>query len=276
MGRPKPLTTVLMLTGLTLGAFVVLLPFFWMLITAMKPQADALQFTIPWDRLSLDNFKKVAGDPDFPFVMFFQNSLIVAAASAGLTVLVCTLGGYAFAKKEFYGKNLIFTLLLSSMLVPGMIYMVPQFALISQLGWINTWQGMIIPHLASVFGLFLLRQYIETIPTSLIEAAQIDGASELQIFRQVVLPLCMPISATLFLLTFLTQWSNFLWQLIVNTPDSTLRTLPVGLALFRGQYGDRWDLMMAGSVFSILPMALLFLVAQRFFIEGMTSGAVKE
>jgi ABC-type glycerol-3-phosphate transport system permease component len=276
MSKPGPIARIIILVSLTLGAFVVLLPFFWMAITALKPQAEALQFTIPWSKLSLDNFRKVAGDPDFPFTMFFTNSLIVSASSGFLTVLVCMMGGYAFAKKQFAGKNLLFLVLLSSMLVPGMIYMVPQFALISRLEWINTWQGMIVPHLASVFGLFLLRQYIESIPTSLIEAAQIDGASELQVFRTVVVPLCMPISVTLFLLTFLSQWSNFLWQLIVNTPDSALRTLPVGLALFRGQYGERWDLMMAGSMFSILPMAILFLLAQRFFIEGMTSGAVKE
>lgn len=276
MNRPGPIAKLILLTSLSAGAFIVLLPFFWMVITALKPQSDALQFTIPLERMSLDNFRKVAGDPDFPFTTFFTNSLIVSVSAGALTVLVCTLGGYAFAKKQFAGKNALFVVLLSSMLVPGMIYMVPQFALISRLDWINTWQGMIVPHLASVFGLFLLRQYIESIPTSLIEAAQIDGASEPQIFVQVILPLCMPISVTLFLLTFLSQWSNFLWQLIVNTPDSTLRTLPVGLALFRGQYGDRWDLMMAGSVFSIVPMAVLFLAAQRFFIEGMTSGAVKE
>ncbi|MBI3891234.1 MAG: carbohydrate ABC transporter permease [Candidatus Wallbacteria bacterium] len=276
MRRPGSIATVVILLALTGGAFVVLMPFFWMVITAVKPQSEALQFTIPWAQLSLDNFRKVAGDPDFPFKMFFVNSLIVSTCSAGLTVLVCTLGGYAFAKKQFAGKNFLFMLLLSSMLVPGMIYMVPQFALVSRLGWINTWQGMIVPHVASVFGLFLLRQYIETIPSSLIEAAQIDGASELQVFAQVVVPLTLPIGATLFLLTFLSQWSNFLWQLIVNTPDSVLRTLPVGLALFRGQYAERWDLLMAGSVFSILPMAVLFLAAQRFFIEGMTSGAVKE
>ncbi|MBI2945952.1 MAG: carbohydrate ABC transporter permease, partial [Candidatus Wallbacteria bacterium] len=255
MRRPGPLATLLILLVLSVGAFVVLMPFLWMVITALKPQSEALQFTIPWGELSLDNFRKVAGDPDFPFRQFFSNSLVVSASSAALTVLVCTLGGYAFAKKQFAGKNALFLMLLSSMLVPGMIYMVPQFALVSRLGWINTWQGMIVPHLASVFGLFLLRQYIETIPSSLIEAAQIDGASEVQIFTRVVMPLTLPIAATLFLLTFLSQWSNFLWQLIVNTPDSTLRTLPVGLALFRGQYGQRWDLLMAGSVFSILPMA---------------------
>jgi multiple sugar transport system permease protein len=165
---------------------------------------------------------------------------------------------------------------MSSMMIPGMIFMVPQFAIVNKLGWMNTYKAMIIPHLANVFGLFLLKQYIDTIPNSLFEAAKIDGAGEFQMFRIIVIPLAMPIMITLFLLTFLGQWSNFLWQLIVNTPDSVLRTLPVGLALFKGQYCTDWGAMMAGACFSILPIAFLFLIAQRFFIEGMTSGAVKE
>jgi multiple sugar transport system permease protein len=186
------------------------------------------------------------------------------------------MAGYAFAKKNFYGRDKIFLLLMGSMMIPGMIFMVPQYALIAKFGLINSYFGMVLPHLANVFGVFLLRQYIKTIPNSLFEAAKIDGASELQCFKIIVLPLAMPIIITLFLLTFLGQWSNFLWQLIVNTPDSPFRTLPVGLALFKGQYAMDWELIMAGSCFSIIPIAILFLVAQRFFMEGMTGGAVKE
>ncbi|HOK40090.1 MAG TPA: ABC transporter permease subunit [bacterium] len=225
---------------------------------------------------TLDNFKKVLFNPDFPFSRFFFNSLVVATGCAFLTSLFCLLGGYAFAKKQFIFKDKLFLILLASMMVPGMIFMVPQFAIVNKLGWINSYWAMIIPHLGNVFGLFLLTQYIKTIPDSLFEAAKIDGASELQVFRIIVLPLSLPIIVTLFLLTFIGQWSNFLWQLIVNTPNSPYRTLPVGLALFRGQYATDWELMMAGACFSILPIAILFLVAQRFFIEGMTQGAVKE
>lgn len=225
---------------------------------------------------TLSNFTKVLQNPDFPFGRFFLNSLIVATLTALATVFLCTLAGYAFAKKEFLFKKQLFGVLLSTMLIPGMIFMVPQFALVNNLDWINTYQGMIVPHLANIFGLFLLRQYISTIPHSLFEAAKIDGASELQIFKIIIIPLSLPIMVTLFLLTFMGQWGNFLWQLIVNTPDSTYRTLPVGLALFRGQYGMNWEMMMAGACFSILPIALLFLAAQRVFIEGMTSGAIKE
>ena len=186
------------------------------------------------------------------------------------------MGGYVFAKKDFYGKDILFGILMSSMMIPGMIFMVPQFAIVSALGWIDSYYGLVVPHLANVFGLFLLRQHIKTIPNSLLEAAFIDGASQFQIFRIIIIPLSFPIIATLFLLTFLGQWSNFLWQLIVTTPDSVYRTLPVGLALFQGQYATEWGKMMAGACFSIIPIAFLFLCAQQFFIEGMTSGAVKE
>ncbi len=225
---------------------------------------------------TLDNFKEVLWNKDFPFALFFRNSLYVAFCCALLTTLICTMGGYVFAKKDFYGKHTLFWGLMASMMIPGMIFMVPQFAIVSSLGWIDTYAGLIVPHLANVFGLFLLRQYIRTIPDSLLEAARIDGASELQVFTTIILPLSRPIMVTLFLLTFLGQWSNFLWQLIVTTPDSTYRTLPVGLALFKGQYSIRWEAMMAGACFSIIPMAVLFLFAQRTFIEGMTAGAVKE
>ncbi|RME03096.1 MAG: carbohydrate ABC transporter permease [Planctomycetota bacterium] len=224
---------------------------------------------------TLENFERVWKNSAFPFGSFFLNSFVVAFFSAILTVILCTFAGYAFAKKDFYGKKFLFVLFLSSMMVPGIIFMVPQFAIVNRLGWINTYQGMIVPHLANVFGLYLMRGYIEAIPHSLFEAAEIDGANEWQIFRFVLIPLCLPMMATLFLLTFVGQWSNFLWQLIVNTPDSPYRTLPVGLALFRGQYQQNWELLMAGACFSVLPIAILFLVAQRFFIEGMTRGAVK-
>jgi multiple sugar transport system permease protein len=259
---------------------LMLSPFVWMLLAALMKQGQAMRFTFipdgPWSSLyTLDNFREVAQNPNFPFLRFFFNSLVVATSCGALVVVICTMGGYAFAKKDFYGKEILFKLLLASMLIPGMIYMIPQLTLVIQLGWINSWYGMVVPHLASVFGIFLMRQYIETIPDSLFEAARMDGANEVQVLRHVVFPLSMPVMITLFLLTFLFQWSNFLWQLVVNTPDSPLRTLPVGLALFKGQYAISWELMMAGACFSVLPIAVLFLCAQRFFIEGLTQGAVK-
>jgi multiple sugar transport system permease protein len=222
------------------------------------------------------NFIEILFNKEFPFFRFFINSLVVATLAALFTVAFCTMGGYVFAKKDFYGKQWIFYIFLGTMLIPGLIFMVPQFAIVTKLGWMNSYLGMVVPHLANVFGIYLLRQYIETIPDSLFEAAKIDGATEWQIFSKVVVPLSMPIMVTLFLLVFVGQWSNFLWQYITNTPDSPLRTLPVGLMLFKGQYNIRWEQLMAGACFSVLPITIMFIVAQRFFIEGMTSGAVKE
>ena len=164
---------------------------------------------------------------------------------------------------------------MSSLLVPGMIYMVPQFALVYQLGWMNSYQGMIVPHLANVFGLYLVRQHIEQLPKSLFESASMEGASDFQMLFWVVIPLSWPVLLTLFLTIFTNQWSNFLWQLIINSPDSAYRTLPVGLALFKGQYQLYWGAVMAGACLSVVPMILIFLFTQRFFIEGMTKGAIK-
>ena len=233
-----------------------------------------------WDGISeiytYQNFVEILFNRDFPFLKFFANSLIVATLAGLLTVILCTMGGYVFAKKNFVGKKVLWSIFLGTMLVPGLIFMLPQFAIVTKIGWINSYWGMVVPHVANIFGLYLLRQYIETIPDSLFEAAKIDGASEWQLFTKVVVPLSIPIMLTLFLLVFVGQWSNFLWQYITNTPDSAYRTLPVGLSLFKGQYDIRWEQMMAGACFSIIPITILFVIAQRFFVQGMTSGALKE
>ncbi|PCJ17601.1 MAG: hypothetical protein COB02_13330 [Candidatus Cloacimonadota bacterium] len=226
------------------------------------------------------NFNKVLFEfeprDNFTLVDAFINSTIVAVGTALLTVIISLLGGYVFAKKTFYGKDLLWAIFWSSMLIPGMMFIVPQYAIISRIGGINTYSAMIIPHCASIFGLYLMRQYIEEIPHSLFEAAYMDGAREIDLFSIIIIPLTKPIIATLFLMTFLSQWSNFLWQLIVNTSDSPYSTLPVILGSFKGQYVSDWTLLMAGSSVMLIPIVLLFLMAQKHFVAGMTAGAVKE
>jgi ABC-type glycerol-3-phosphate transport system permease component len=229
---------------------------------------------------TLKNYKKLIstsprGD-QFTLPHAFLNSMIVSVATALLTLILCLLAGYVFAKKEFTGKKQIYSALWASMLIPGMMFLVPQYAIVTWLDGINTYWAMIVPHSANIFGLYLIKQYIEQIPHSLFEAASIDGASELQIFRVLVIPLTLPILTTLFLLTFLGQWSNFLWQLITNTPDSMHMTLPVTLAFFKGQYASDWTALMAGATLMLLPIIILFFFAQRTLIQGMTEGAVKE
>jgi multiple sugar transport system permease protein len=225
---------------------------------------------------TIDNFRTLFNAADFHFGRYFLNSFVVASLAAIITVFICTLAGYAFAQKPFHGREIIFQSLLASMLIPGMIFMVPQFSLVLKFGWMNSYHGMIVPHLANVFGLFLLRQYIMQIPRDLFAAAEIDGAREHQVFHYIVIPVCLPIMVTLFLLVFVGQWSNFLWQLIVNTGDSPFITLPVGLQQFKGQNSNDWERIMAGACFSILPIAVLFLTLQRYFLEGLRSGAMKE
>lgn len=222
------------------------------------------------------NFTKIWSNTSYPFGRYLVNSFIVAISSALLTVLICALAAYVFAKKNFPGKQFLFWMFMGAMMIPGMMYMVPQFAIISSLGWMNSLQGLVVPHLSNVFGLFMLKQMMESIPDSLFEAARMDGAGEWTVFRVIVLPLSLPALAILFLLTFVGQWNNFLWQLIVNTPDSPFLTLPVGLSLFKGQYQTQWEQMMAASSFSILPIVALFLFTQKFLIEGLTAGGVKE
>jgi multiple sugar transport system permease protein len=258
-----------------------------MVLTALKseglglslifwPQGAESKFPHWSDIYTFENLWNVLTDPSFPFWKFALNSTIVALTCAVVTVTICTMGGYGFAKKQFLGRDRIFGLLIAIMLVPGLIFMVPQYSVVLSLGWLNTLQGLVLPHTASIFGLFLLRQHIQQLPDSLIEAARVDGAGEFLIFRIVIVPLCVPIMVTLFLLTFVGQWSNFLWQFIINTPDSPWLTLPVGLEMFKGQYSNAWEKMMAGACMSILPIALLFFAAQRYFVAGLAAGGDKE
>jgi multiple sugar transport system permease protein len=259
---------------------LVHLPLIWMVLTALKAPGFGLTLRfVPHageHMYTLKNFSAVLFDKDFPFYRFAWNSFVVASGCGLLTIVLCTMAGYGFAKKNFAGRDKLFALLIAVMLVPGLVFMVPQYATVLKLHWINTYAGMIVPHAANVFGLFLLRQHIRGLPDSLLEAARVDGAGELRTFAQIVVPLSIPVVITLFLLTFVGQWSNFLWQLIVNTPNSPHITLPVGLSYFKGQWATQWERMMAGACFSIFPVALLFLVAQRYFIAGLTAGGVKE
>ncbi len=250
---------------------VVLFPFLWMLITAFKPPGTGLVLSLKTG-FTIDNFKKVLYD--YHFLTFFRNSSIVAIFAATFSTLFALMAAYAFAKHRFIAKDQLFWLFISSMMVPGLLYVIPQFLVIYKLRWMNSFQGMIVPHLANVFGLFLLTQFAKQIPDSLLEAARIDGAGEIKIFTGLIIPLMMPIIATVFLLNFQFHWSNFLWQLIVAQTEN-MYTVPVGLAMFKNAHQEAYTLEMAASTLSILPIGLIFIFAQRYFIEGITQGAVK-
>jgi multiple sugar transport system permease protein len=265
--------TAALYVALSLAALVVLFPFIWMLITAFKQPGTEFDPEIFPKQPTLENLRRVF--TEFGFIKYFLNSSVVAVTASVLATLFASLAAYAFVFKDFILKDKIFAIIIASMMVPGLMYVVPQFAIVNKLGWMNTYRAMIIPHLANVFGLFLLRQYMATIPRSLIDAAKIDGANDFQIYGRVVVPLSVPIVATLFLLTFQFHWSNFLWQLIVTNKES-LYTVPVGLAMFKQQHEQLYTLKMAASAVSIVPISVIFVLAQRYFIEGVTQGAIKE
>ncbi len=258
--------------AVTLLLIICLFPFLWMLITSVKPEGEVLLISLP-KKLTLENYKKVLFQ--YRFYKYFLNSLIVASVSAFVSTLFASLAGYAFAKKDFPLKNFIFWFFMSSMMVPGLLYVMPQFLIVYQFRWINRYEGMIVPHLANVFGMFLITQFLKDLPDSLLESARIDGASELTIFQKIVIPLALPIIATVFLLNFQFHWANFLWQLLVAQTES-MYTVPVGLAMFKSAHEEAYALKMAASSISLIPIVVLFFLAQRYFIEGITQGALKE
>jgi multiple sugar transport system permease protein len=262
----------LLYAALTTAAIVVLFPFFWMMVTAFKQPGTEFDPNFLPAHPTLDNFRRVLSE--FGFMRYFLNSVIVATSAGFFATLFASMAAFAFSFKNFFMREKIFLLIIASMMVPGLMYVVPQFAIVKKLGWMDTYRAMVVPHLANVFGLFLLRQYMDTIPRSLIDAARIDGANDFQIYGRIVMPLSLPIVATLFLFAFQFHWSNFLWQLIV-TNRADLYTVPVGLAMFKQQHEQLYTLKMAASAISIIPIAVIFLFAQRYFIEGVTKGAVK-
>jgi len=251
---------------------ICLFPFFWMLITSFKPEGEALLISLP-KRITIDNYRKIFFQ--YRFYKYFINSFIVATTSALVSTLLASLAAYGFAKKEFPLKNFLFWFFISSMMVPGLLYVIPQFLIVYQFRWINRYEGMIVPHLANVFGMFLITQFLKDLPDSLLESARIDGASEIKIFVKIVIPLALPVVATVFLLNFQFHWANFLWQLLVAQTES-MYTVPVGLAMFKSAHEEAYALKMAASTVSLLPIMVLFFIAQRYFIEGITQGALKE
>lgn len=203
------------------------------------------------------------------------NSVFLSVTVTAISLLLNSMAGYGFAKFRFRGNRPLFSFLVMAMVIPSQVSTLPLFLLMKKLGFVNTYMGIIIPGLTTIFGIFLMRQYIVSIPDSLIEAARIDGASEFRIYWSLILPLCRPMLITLAMFTFMGTWNDFLWPLIVMT-DDTMYTLPVALANLVGEHVQDTELMMAGSVITILPLLVIFLSMQKYYIGGLMSGGVKE
>jgi multiple sugar transport system permease protein len=256
-------------------ALVVVGPFLWMAISSVKPEGEIRRLPPTWwpEQFTLEHYRELFTRLDFP--QFFVNSVLVAVAVTLGNLVFCSALGYALAKLEFPGKRVLFGVVLGMLMVPGVVLFVPQFVLVSNMGLVNTYAGLVLPYLAGPFGVFLMRQYLLSIPDDLIEAARVDGAGEFRIFWRIVLPLCRPALATLGILTFLASWNNFLWPLVVATSEDKY-TLPVALALYSiGQNRINFGLLLAGSVVVVLPIVIVFLLLQRHFLRGIATTGLK-
>jgi len=260
--------------ALLLLALVSLAPLLWMVSVSFMPAGEASRFPPPLlpSGATLANYRELFARTGMAHN--FANSLIVSGAITLGSLLINTMAGYAFAKLRFTGRDRIFRWLLAALVIPAQVAMLPLFLLMKQLGLVNSFGGVIVPALATVFGIFLVRQYARSIPDELLEAARIDGASELRIFFQVVLPILKPVLVTLAIFTFMAAWNDFMWPLIVLT-DQAHYTLPVALASLSREHIMDVEMMMAGAVITVLPVLLLFLLLQRYYLQGLLLGSVK-
>jgi multiple sugar transport system permease protein len=257
-----------------LGAAAVAVPIYWMFTSALKTSPEILAIPIRWvpSQPRFNNFTDAWNSA--PFFHYLFNSLFVGLAVTLSTLFFASLTGHALAKFSFPGRDVCFGFVLSTMMIPFSVIIIPLFVLVRDLGWMNSYYALIVPAGVSAFGIFLMRQFIMTLPDELLDAARIDGASEPSIFRVIVLPLTKPALATLALLTFMNNWDSFLWPLVVTTGDA-YRTLPVGLAAFQTQYVTHYEWIMAVATLVTLPVFALFLGLQRYFVQGIVMSGLK-
>jgi multiple sugar transport system permease protein len=260
---------------LIVAGLVTVYPLAWMVTASLMPTGEAQSFPPRFwpSHITFAHYANLFGRLNM--ARYFGNSLLVATAVTLLSVLLNSMAGYALAKLRFAGRERIFRFLIAGLVIPAQVAMIPLFLFMKQLGLINTYWAVILPSAASILGIFLIRQYALTVPDALLDAARMDGASEWRIYRSVVLPLLRPILVTLGVFTFMATWNDFMWPLVALI-DGDMRTLPVALAVLSGEHVQDTELMMAGSVVTLLPVLLLFLLVQRYYVAGIVAGSVKE
>ncbi len=260
---------------LLLASAIIGIPFLWMVTTALKSPAEVATFPpIWWPKvIRWDNFTKAWGLA--PFGRFYINSAITASTGVILEVSIAALSAYAFARINFKYRDTMFLVMLAAMMIPSQVGLVPNYVILKHLKWINTYQGIVIPHVSSVFGAFLLRQYFLSVPSALYDAGEIEGLGHGGILYYIALPMAKPVLGTLVLYLFLAKWNSYLWPLIVTNTQS-MRTLPVGLAMVRtAEYAIGPEHLMAASLFVLVPPLIVYFIAQKQLIEGIAAGAVK-
>ncbi|PZP32006.1 MAG: sugar ABC transporter permease [Roseateles depolymerans] len=273
--RPKLNPRAWAVNGLLwLFAALAVFPLVWMVCVSLMPLGSASSLPPPLlpQHPTLVHYRQLLADGGIGRA--FVNSLGLAVASTLLSVSFNTLAGYAFAKLRFRHRERIFGLLIAALVIPGQVAMLPLFLMLKSLGLVNTWMGVLIPGMAGIFGIFLVRQYAQGVPDELMEAARLDGAGEWRIFWSIVLPVLKPVLVTLAVFAFLGSWNDFMWPLIVLT-DGELHTLPVALAALSREHVQDSELMMAGAVITVLPVLLLFIALQRYYMQGLLMGGMK-
>lgn len=260
---------------LALGAIATAAPILWMLSASLMPTGEATSIPPRWlpSAPTLEHYRALFTRLDLAANLW--SSTLIATSATAISLVLNSMAGYAFAKLRFAGRDRIFRGLLAALVIPAQVSMLPLFLLIKELGWIDTYLAAIVPGMASIFGIFLVRQYALSIPDTLLDAARIDGASELRIYRSLVLPFLKPVLVTLAVFTFMGTWNDFLWPLIVLADDERY-TLPVALANLLGEHVADTELMMAGAVLTVLPVLALFVLLQRHYVAGIMAGALKE
>ena len=255
-------------------AAVMLVPLVWMLVTSIETLPETRHFppTLIPAGIHWQNYPDALDAA--PFGRFFANSFIVTGAAVIGNLVLCSLAGYAFARMRFFGRDITFIALLATLMVPFQVTMIPTFLIVQHLGLVDSLGALIAPNLVTPFGIFLLRQFFRTLPIELEEAARIDGCSRFGVLFRIVLPLSMPALATLGIVTFLWTWNDFLWPLIVIS-STNQSTVQIGLASFQGAHQTNWSLLMAGNVMALAPMLLVFIFAQRWFVQSLASTGVK-
>lgn len=273
--RPRiKLSSVIIWIMLVLGAVVMVFPIYWMFATAVRPQYEIFARDIRlWpSELEWSNFSEAWNS--LPFNRWYINSISIALMAVAITVSINLMAGYTFAKHKFRGRNLLFFLFLGTLMIPIQVIMVPMFMIVSDLGWLNTPWAVVMPRAAEAFGIFLVRQFMLSIPDELIEAARLDGAGEFKIFASIVLPLCGPLIAVLTIFTFMWRWNDFAWPVVVLQSQSAF-TVPLGLNLLKGEYYTDWNYIMSMGLVSTLPMLIVFIFFQRYFVQGIAVTGIK-
>lgn len=275
MNRRSPRATLVVYGLLVIAFVVVMAPLVWMMLGSLKTDTELRQVPPTFLPLhaSLANFSTLFSK--LSFGTYFLNSFVVAAVVTAANLLFCSMLGYALAMLDFRGKKVLFTLVMGTLMIPGVVTFIPLFVLVANMGLLNTLPGLFLPFLVAPFGVFLMRQFISALPKELLDAGRVDGAGELTIFARVILPLCGPGLATLGIITFLGSWNNFLWPLVVAQRNDAY-TLPVALALYSSDPNHTdYGLLLAGATIVILPVLAIFLIFQRRFIEGIASTGIK-